>query len=35
VVLCRKQNEELSGTDEEPIDEPGGIYDLYLPAVAR
>jgi uncharacterized surface anchored protein len=35
VVLCRKQNEELSGTDEEPIDEPGGLHYLYLPAIVR
>jgi hypothetical protein len=34
-IACTKYNDEISGTDEEPVDEPGSGYDLFLPAVQR
>ncbi len=34
-VVCVKHNAELSGTDEDPVDEPGRAFGLYLPAINR
>ena len=34
-VVCVKHNAELSGTDEDPVDEPGRAFSLYMPAINR
>ena len=34
-VVCTKYNADISGTDLDPIAEPGTVFGVYLPAITR
>ena len=34
-VVCVKFNADISGTDLDPIAEPGTVFGVYLPAITR
>ena len=34
-VVCVKYNADISGTDLDPMEEPGTVFGLFLPAITR